>query len=261
MQPLPHHDLPLGQRPQVVSSANSLHGRAGQVTVERYCLPHLWCLHIYQYEAVVFVDGFEIRIRPGRATVFPPGAQLEYHFNGLSPHVYAHFSVSEDLEGVRASFPILFDTGSEATHAERALKTVAANAYLNSLRAGVQLWELLWELSERVNQPGPRHPSVEQALVQIEAHLGEEISVTALARNSGISHNHLTRLFQAEFGTTVVGYIRRRRMEQARHLLEQTTLPLKVIARQVGCADARAFNAMMKKETGRPPGAWREARS
>jgi AraC-like DNA-binding protein len=52
----------------------------------------------------------------------------------------------------------------------------------------------------------------------IELRLGEPIGVASLAQQLDISHNHLTRLFQAEVKTSVVGYIRQRRMERARHL-------------------------------------------
>ncbi|WP_420708413.1 helix-turn-helix domain-containing protein [Streptomyces sp. ERV7] len=41
----------------------------------------------------------------------------------------------------------------------------------------------------------------------------------------GVSHNHLTRLIRAATGETVVGCIRARRMERARHFLQATTPP------------------------------------
>ncbi len=51
-------------------------------------------------------------------------------------------------------------------------------------------------------------------------------TIPEIARAAGISHNHLTRLFRAETGTTVVAYIRRRRLQRAHHLLRATTLSI-----------------------------------
>ena len=73
----------------------------------------------------------------------------------------------------------------------------------------------------------------------IELRLAETLSVKALADEVGISHNHLTRLFRAAVGDTVIGYIRQRRVQRARHLLEHTTLPIKTVAAQVGIEDPR----------------------
>lgn len=257
METVPLFRLSLQNRPRIASSAQSLHGRAGQAVVERYCLPRLWCIHLYRYYARIWVDGHPLRLKPGHLTIFGPGAQLEYHYEDLSPHVYAHFSLDETESGPVAELPALVDLGAEMPGMERGLQQIAALAALQPLRAEVKLWELLWQLAEHEASPTRRHASLEQALTRIEIGLGEEISVAALAREVGLSHNHLTRLFQAEMGTTVVAYIRRRRAEQARHLLENSTLSLKAIARQIGVGDPRAFNALMKKETGRPPGAWR----
>ncbi len=91
----------------------------------------------------------------------------------------------------------------------------------------------------------------------IDLRLGEDISVSSLAREVGLSHNHLTRLFRQSTGDTVVAYVRRQRAERAKHLLRHTTLPLKAIATQVNSSDLQSFSALMKKETGQPPRYWR----
>jgi transcriptional regulator GlxA family with amidase domain len=85
--------------------------------------------------------------------------------------------------------------------------------------------------------------------------------VASLAQQLDISHNHLTRLFQAEAKTSVVGYIRQRRMERAQHLLTQTTLPIKVIATQVGMRDLHAFNKTVRREFGVSPRSLRNSSS
>jgi transcriptional regulator GlxA family with amidase domain len=80
-----------------------------------------------------------------------------------------------------------------------------------------------------------------------------------VARHCGLSHNHLTRLFTAQLESTVVGYIRDRRMRRAHHLLTASTLPIASIAATVGIPDLQAFNKACRRTLGAPPRSVREA--
>lgn len=79
----------------------------------------------------------------------------------------------------------------------------------------------------------------------------------AVAQAAGVSHNHLTRLFKAATGDTVVGYIRRRRLDRARHLLRASTLSIPAVAASVGIPDLQAFNKACRRELGASPRALR----
>ncbi len=83
-----------------------------------------------------------------------------------------------------------------------------------------------------------------------EARLTEPLTVPEIAKAAGVSHNHLTRLFRATTGETVVGYIRSRRMERARHFLRATTLSIPAVAASVGIPDLQAFNKACHRELG-----------
>jgi transcriptional regulator GlxA family with amidase domain len=76
---------------------------------------------------------------------------------------------------------------------------------------------------------------------------------------AGVSHNHLTRLFHAETGQTVIAYIRQRRLTRARHLLVSSTLSIPAVAASVGIPDLQAFNKACRRELGGPPRAIRHA--
>ena len=101
------------------------------------------------------------------------------------------------------------------------------------------------------------HPAVAAAIAYIEANLARPLTVPALARAAGVSHNHLTRLFGSETGTTVVAYIRERRMARARHLLVSSTLSIPAVAASVGIPDLQAFNKACHRELGGSPRAVR----
>jgi transcriptional regulator GlxA family with amidase domain len=97
------------------------------------------------------------------------------------------------------------------------------------------------------------HPAVAAAIAYIEANLAQPLTIPALARMAGVSHNHLTRLFHAETGLTVIAYIRGRRMARARHLLVSSTLSIPAVAASVGIPDLQAFNKACRRELGGSP--------
>ena len=62
--------------------------------------------------------------------------------------------------------------------------------------------------------------SLEQAVVYIENHLGDPLTVEEVARHAGYSYYHLTRVFSALLGESVGSYIKKRRLSNgARELL------------------------------------------
>jgi len=133
------------------------------------------------------------------------------------------------------------------------------------LRADARLADLFWQLVDfhrlRSSSSSSRHPAMETAIEFIEEHLAEPLTVSAIARRAGISHNHLIRLFHGTQRKTVVAYVRSRRALRARHLLEQTTLPMKSVARSVGVADGHSLNKLVRRELGLPPSLVRRSSS
>ncbi|RYG63662.1 AraC family transcriptional regulator [bacterium] len=246
--------LNLQQRPHLGAAARNYH-----YGIERFLLASHWSLHVYRYHARLIVDDTPFDICPGSLTLVPPNTPIEYQHQGLSTHVYAHFMLPAwPVDAPTFSLPIFTDLRSEFARFETEMETIAQALLHNRDRAEIKLWNLLFELAARGHVSTPeRHPSLDKAMSIIELRLGEDIAITSLAREVGLSHNHLTRLFRQATGSTVVAYVRRQRAERAKHLLQHTTMPLKVIATQVNASDLQSFSALMKKETGRAPSYWR----
>ncbi|WP_405705667.1 helix-turn-helix transcriptional regulator [Streptomyces sp. NBC_00069] len=94
----------------------------------------------------------------------------------------------------------------------------------------------------------------------IEVRLGQPLTVPEIAAAAGASRNHLTWLLRAAKGETVVGCIRARRMERARHFLQATTLSVPAVASSVGIPDLQAFNKACRRVLGTSPRSIRAAR-
>jgi len=250
-------ELALDQPPQVVNAGVGVHGSVAAHEVFR--LPELWQLHVYGYSGTLAFDGFRHPIRPGHVSLVPP--DTEVHFDYDAPrctHLYAHFRLPGD--GERRRLPVMQSAGADVAVLRGLLRhTIAANAQ-SPARASAELWTALWRTSGLPGaERGPGHPALRTALAHIEENLAAPLSVPAIAAIAGVSHSHLTRLFRDGTGRTVVGHIRRRRMERAKHLLVASTLAIPAIAATVGIPDLQAFNKICRKELGASPRAVRAA--
>jgi AraC family transcriptional regulator len=248
--------MALGQKPRLRLCGRSVHG---QTPVERYHLRGLWCLHLYSYHARVSINGVELDIKPGDIGILPPDADLIYWFQGSSEHLFAHFELSSS--GPICTVPALQETGAEFPHLHRFFEEAVGLSPSQPLRAEVRLWDLLWTTIK--NQDSPRrnkdHPAVTDIIRQIELRLHEPLLVETLAREVGLSQNHLTRLFRAATSQTVKGYMSHRRMAKARHLLQKSSTPIKRIAYEVGFENLHAFNKAVRHHFGCSPRALRSS--
>lgn len=253
---------PLATRPKLVS-VGSNNFKPGQIG--RWRALNFWCFNLYRYEADLWVEGKHYPIREGRVSLVPPLLEMEYHFKTNAPQTHAHHIYPEaTAKTPLTAVPVVIDLGREFDRVYRSIEELVGWYSLNRTRAEVRLWEVLWELAERAGPvaAGPEsiHPALARALGSIERNLSQPLRVEALAEEAGISQNHLTRLFQARFKTSVVGYIRRLRTERARHLLMHSTQTVKSIAAQVGIPDLHLFNKVMRRELGRSPRALRTSK-
>ncbi len=103
-------------------------------------------------------------------------------------------------------------------------------------------------------------PVVKRAVLIIDTDLSTDLSAGAIAAAVGVSLGYLCSVFKRETGKTVSEYVRDRRIEHARHLLETTDLQVQTVAQHCGILDAQYFSRLFKEQTGRTPLACRRAR-
>lgn len=65
--------------------------------------------------------------------------------------------------------------------------------------------------------------------------------------------NYLTRMFKKETGMTLMDYISKRRIENAKELLGQSGFKVYEVAEHVGYESIAHFNRIFKRETGMSP--------
>jgi AraC-like DNA-binding protein len=102
-------------------------------------------------------------------------------------------------------------------------------------------------------------PKLKRVIGFIETNLQESIGLDDLARAAGLSPNHFLRVFKLATGETPYHFLRARRLEKARQLLAENTMPLAELALECGFANQAHFTAAFSREVGIPPGRYRRA--
>lgn len=240
----------LSAPPGLAAVNRGVHGV--RTSVETYRLPELWQLHVYEYSARLLLDGVEHAVTPGTVSVTPPGVTSQMFYRGRSEHLYAHFRAGTTSHA--GGVPVVLRAGSELTELTALMRSAVAHTRTRPARARADVWTVLLRLADRPGgDPSATPDHVGAAMSWIEARLAEPFTIPAVAEAVGISHNHLTRVFRARTGGTVVAYVRRRRVEVAHHLLRSSTLSVASIAATVGFADLQTLNKACRHELGRPP--------
>ncbi|TPV94377.1 MAG: AraC family transcriptional regulator [Myxococcales bacterium FL481] len=92
----------------------------------------------------------------------------------------------------------------------------------------------------------------------VQSHLDEELTASRLAALSGFSLHHFHRVFRGTTGESVMGLVRRLRLERAAQQLRYRTTPVTTIAFDIGYQSHEAFTRAFRARFGVPPRAFRE---
>ncbi|MDP3768878.1 MAG: AraC family transcriptional regulator, partial [Dehalococcoidia bacterium] len=99
-----------------------------------------------------------------------------------------------------------------------------------------------------------------RALRYIESNLFSSLALEAIARQAFASPSTLLRQFRRDTGKTPYGYIKIRRLEEARRLIEAGTHQVGDVAMLVGYENFGSFTTAFKKYFGRTPSAFQRGR-
>lgn len=245
-------EVPVRTLPVRVFAGRSVHGDEPRMA---FRVEGHWGLHLYRYEGELTTLGETTRFHRGWAGFTPPGEVAEYAFPARAIHTFLHLTFPAGADAER--LPMLFDTGAAFPSLWERMSDVLSLQTADPARAVVRSWDLLLECADLARRDataqGGEPDALRRALSFIERRLGDEIGAADLAEAAGLSTSQLARLFAQWRGESPVQALRRRRVEQARHLLKATDLPVKQIAALVGIPDLQKFNKTVRDIAGVAP--------
>ncbi len=104
-----------------------------------------------------------------------------------------------------------------------------------------------------VQQQNAEPPVIRRAKEFIEAHQGEVLRLTLVARAVNTSPFYFCKMFKKATGLNFTDYVSRLRIEKAKNLLLNRNLRVSEIAYEVGFQSLTHFNRVFKKVLGVPP--------
>lgn len=237
--------------------------RLGPHGLSRYSLPQAWAVHLYLGSAKLAIGAETAELRKGSVSITAPGAVSVYQTAGALDYYYAHFSApSFDWDTGCTPFLAIEEPEDFIPSFEGALEYWP----IDTLRCGIRLWDLLLEVWMRGNLPISPRPEagpcsrdgrlnsyVREAIAYVERNLSRIDNAEEVSAAVGLSTVYLARLFREELGAGIASWVRRRRLETARHELENSTKPIKTIALEVGFSDLHAFNKLCRNAWGVSP--------
>ncbi|WP_139997316.1 helix-turn-helix domain-containing protein [Paenibacillus paridis] len=115
------------------------------------------------------------------------------------------------------------------------------------------------DFAERVNQCRNNNHSkpVQKSKEYIYLHLFEEITLELLAEVAGLNPHYLSQLFKKETGLTLMSYVQRERIEEAKRLLDHSNDMISRIGERLTFYDQAHFVKAFKKHAGMTPKQYR----
>jgi transcriptional regulator GlxA family with amidase domain len=92
----------------------------------------------------------------------------------------------------------------------------------------------------------------------IAKHYDKDSPVAAMARLSGLAERSFKRRFARATGMSPMEYVHTLRLEESKHTLETTDVPIEAVANEAGYEDASFFGRLFRRKVGLTPAQYRK---
>lgn len=188
-----------------------------------------------------------------RMTAFPSMRQLALEDDFVAklitePSSYLFMRDPSELYQVLKSLVIELDSRGKSNNVKTELLfaqliVTIARIYSDTMAKGVN----------------PADLYVKQSIEYMHHNYDRDIQVKDIAAAVNLHPGYLHRLFRAQLGKSLTGYLTELRMEKAKMLLRETDVAIADICDYVGVGSRQYFHAMFKKYTNQTPIAYRNS--
>ena len=106
-----------------------------------------------------------------------------------------------------------------------------------------------------------RTQAVQRVIEEMHRRLDENLTLQDMADVAALSLYHFARVFHQETGMPPAMYLAALRRDEAKRLLQSTSLRVMEVCYQVGYNSVGTFTSRFKQEVGLPPGQFRKTAS
>lgn len=203
-----------------------------------------------------YVDGVHTALDTGDAIFIPPK-----HFRSRpvasAPCNYISFNFETDDE---INLPIYIKNiiNSESLLIVNLFDKITGHFYSdNNEKTAHLLCCLLLLLEDRV-RTGNFSPLTQKIISHINKNLTSKITLASIAEMTHFSAVYCDTVFGREVGQPIIDFLITKRIEQAKKLLMDQTIPLQKLSVLVGFEDYNYFSRVFKKRVGMSPSAYRK---
>ncbi|MBQ7936685.1 MAG: AraC family transcriptional regulator [Clostridia bacterium] len=231
--------------------------------------PHILRKEGYMYPQIIYctkgsgtlvLDGRKHLIEPYTAFFLPAGYPHEYYPEEEVWDVHwvvpSGFGIEDMLRHFGLDAPAVFELGDIKNlehHFRKMHDALVADRIFGNYRASGYLYDFLIEfyrLISTANSGGIVNSVVVRAVDYINVNYPSQITMEELCGVSGVSKQHLCRLFQSVLNSRPMEYIAKRRIQAAKELLSQTDMTVEEIAEEVGFCTGSYFCKLFRRYEG-----------
>jgi AraC family transcriptional regulator len=231
--------------------------------------------------ATVSIDDYDLerRLSPGEIAIIPAGVSSRWRWDNSRPREGLHIYLDPQFvqktaeacelnHGQIAIEPQLGVRDEQLSYLAMSLlyemkeENVVGRLYADSV-AFVVAMQLIRRYSclkdVRISRGGMAPQKLRRAIGFISDHIDQEqeISLTVVADQVGMSYYHFSRAFKQSMGLSPINYITHQRMERAKRLLAETELSIAEIALRAGFSSQSHFTTSFRRVAGVTPRSFR----
>ncbi len=170
-------------------------------------------------------------------------------------YIPATLSVGNDGENL----PKLFEEAQNSLRKDALSRSITASLHLCRLLTRLSNICIKQILNGNDKIEVPLSIKLRKAIIYIQSHISEPISLDTLSNICHISKQQLIRYFKAELGTTPIAYINKMKVSRTKEYLQRhPEIPINEVCAELGFEDPLYFSRLFKKIYGESPSKYRQ---
>lgn len=206
---------------------------------------------VFKGSLTYLINGNEYRVQEGTA-VYLPANSIRERLQSEQRATYASFNFLVDTP---PELPTVIPkaVNNECNLLIACAEEIKRKYYPNGEKQIALLCRCLLENLGANLKLAQEHPLVFKIKSFVNNRLSEKITLQKIGEETYFSPLYCETVFKRETGVSIIRFVLERRIEEAKRLLSEGSLPLKKIAEAVGFEDYNYFSRAFKKSTGLTP--------